>query len=145
MPKGDARPQLRVEQACRRRGRDVVVDGCVRLLAGGDAEDRDLVVVLGGVPARRLVDDGVPAHQRYWLRVWAARGLLWAGAPTDVDVLRAALRDESWRVREMTCKVAARHDVGDLLDDLAVLETDPVPRVRAAAARAVHRIVAAGA
>lgn len=87
----------------------------------------------------------MPAGQQYWLRVWAARGLLWAGPGDDIDVLRAALDDEHWRVREMTCKVVARHRVGGLLDDVAALAADPVPRVRAAAERAATSIVVAEA
>lgn len=77
--------------------------------------------------------------------MWAARGLLWAGPGDDINVLRAALDDEHWRVREMTCKVVARHHVGDLLDDVAGLAGDPVPRVRIAAERAAASIVAAEA
>jgi HEAT repeat protein len=83
--------------------------------------------------------------QDYWLRVWAARGLLWAGPGDDIDALRSALADDSWRVREMTCKVVARHRVGDLLDDVVVLESDPVSRVRSAAVGAARRIVEAQA
>ena len=136
-----ATPQLRIEQACGRLGRSEVVARCLRLLAGG-AEDPDFIETLGGGPAIRLLDDGIPAGQRYWLRVWAARGLLWAGVGDDPHLLRSALTDDAWRVREMTCKVIARHRVGDLLGEVAGLESDPVPRVRSAASRAVTRIVA---
>jgi hypothetical protein len=113
------------------------------LLAGGDV-DPDLILVLGGQPAVALLRDGFPDGQDYWLRVWAARGLLWAG-PGDERALRQALTDESWRVREMTCKVIARHAVADLLADVAALHADPVVRVRTAAERAVARIVDGGA
>jgi hypothetical protein len=139
-----ATPRLRIEQACERLGRSEVVRRCVRLLAGGPA-DRQFVVTLGGAHALQLLDGGVPPGQDYWLRVWAARGLLWAGPGDDIAVLRAALADESWRVRELTCKVVARYRVGDLLDDAAALESDPVARVRAAAVRAATRIVEARA
>ncbi|HZQ84288.1 MAG TPA: HEAT repeat domain-containing protein [Acidimicrobiales bacterium] len=121
-----------------------MVRRCLGLLAGG-SEDPQFILTLGGEPALRLLDEGMPAGQRYWVRVWAARGLLWAGPGDDIDVLRAALDDEHWRVREMTCKVAARHRLGDLLDDMAALASDPVPRVRSAAERAAASIVAAGA
>jgi hypothetical protein len=39
----------------------------------------------------------------------------------------------------------ARHVVGDAFDQVAALRADPVPRVRAAADRAVRAIVDAGA
>jgi len=117
---------------------------CEAILAGA-AGDTDFVLMLGGAPARRLLATGVPGHQRYWLRVWAARGLLWAGVADSTEALRAALSDESWRVREMACKVVARHLVGDLLDEVAALNSDPAARVRQAAQRAVVRIVEAAA
>ena len=133
-------PRLRIEQACQALGRRQVIRRCLDLLAGG-TETAQFIVTLGGTPARLLLDDGVPPGQRYWLRVWAARGLLWAGPGDDVVVLRGALTDEAWRVRELVCKVIARHRVGDLLEDVAALESDPVRRVRSAAHRAATRIV----
>ena len=137
-------PERRIEQACQRFGRPQVVRRCLSLLSG-ESGDPDFVVMLGGAHAMRLLDDGVPRGQAYWLRVWAARGLLWAGPGDDIDVLGVALDDESWRVREMTCKVAARHRVGELLEEISALRDDPVRRVRDAAARAALRIVETGA
>ena len=49
------------------------------------------------------------------------------------------------KLREMAAKVVARHLVGDLLSAVADLRTDPVPRVRAAADRAVARLTGKGA
>ena len=136
----DATPRLRVAAACERLGAEAVVARCHDLLAGGE-ESADFLIALGGTPARRLVAEGFPPGQEYWLRVWAARGLLWAGPGDDADSLRAGLRDESWRVREMTCKVIARHRVEGLLDDVVPLENDRIARVREAAKRAAQRIV----
>jgi hypothetical protein len=111
----------------------------------GGADDTELVVLLGGEHGRRLVAGGVPDGQAHWLKVWAARGLLWAG-PWDgegraTDAVRGARRDGSWRVREMAAKVVARHAIDDLLDDVVALESDPVERVRAQATRALHRMI----
>ena len=131
-------PRLRVGAACERFGPAAVVSQCEVLLAG-DGGRTEFVLLLGGEPARQLVAAGVPESQAYWLRVWAARGLLWAG-PGSPDVLRNALGDDSWRVREMVCKVAARHLLDELFDDLGDLDADPVPRVRQAARRALTRI-----
>jgi hypothetical protein len=125
-----------------RLGRDEVVARCAALLSGDDV-DLEFVIVLGGAPARRLLASGVPTGQQYWLRVWAVRGLLWSG-PSAPSV-RHALRDGHWRVREMACKVAARHLMDELIDEVAALESDRNPRVAAAATRAVRRVAASAA
>lgn len=133
-------PRIRVENACLRLGRSEVVRRCRTLLAGG-SEDADFIITLGGPAAVRYLNDGQPGHQAYWLRVWGARGLLWAGPGEDITGLRNALNDDHWRVREMVCKVVARHRIGNLLDSVAALESDPVKRVCAAAGRAAVAVV----
>ena len=132
-------PRQSVESACARDGRDTVVAGCVRLLTGDDS-DVTLIISLGGPHAERVLDGGPTEDQRYWLRVWAARGLLWAWDDNATEAVRSALRDPAWRVREMCAKVIARHAVGDLLEAVADLREDPVPRVRTAAIRAVDTL-----
>jgi hypothetical protein len=132
-----------VEAECARRGREAFAAGCVRLLEGDDS-DVPLIQLLGGRTAPWALDPSREPLQRHWFRVWAARGLLWAWHDAATPALRVALRDEAWRVREMAAKVAARHLVGDLLADVLPLRDDPVPRVRAAAGRAVVRITRAG-
>jgi hypothetical protein len=140
-----ATPRLRVEAACEQLGRAPFRERCRNLLAGG-TDDPGFIETLGGVPAMHLLNAGIPPGQDYWLRVWAGRGLLWAGAgPEDEASLRAALADPAWRVREMACKVVARHRLGELLDDVATLQEDANARVRAAARRAVVNIVDADA
>jgi len=86
-----------------------VVAGCVELLAGRDA-DVGLVYVLGGPAADSVLGPHPRRDQRYWLRVWGARGLLYAWDDSARDTVLAALADESWRVREMAApeRVAAR-------------------------------------
>lgn len=123
------------------RGRDVVGAACIELLAGRDV-DSALVRDLGGPHADGAVDN---PRQRYWLRVWAARGLLWAWDDDAMSSIIAALTDDAWRVREMAAKVVARHVLGAALAEVSRLRDDPVPRVRAAAARAVVRITDARA
>lgn len=125
-------------------GRERVVAGCVALM-GGDHSDVRLVRVLAG-PAADPYLDGT-ATGDLWFRVWGARGLLWAYLDTTAarSALVEALADEAWRVREMAAKVVARHVVGDALPAAARLRDDPVPRVRAAAERAVVAVSAAGA
>jgi hypothetical protein len=137
-------PRQSIEAECARRGRADVVAGCVRLVTGDDA-DAALIMALGGPGARRLVHGGPRPDQRYWLRVWGARGLLWVWDDTALDAVTAALADDAWRVREMAAKVVARHLLGDALPAVAALRDDPVPRVRAAANRAVAMLTRAGA
>ena len=140
----EATPRQRVEAECVRRGREAFAAGCVRLLEGDDS-DVPLIQLLGGRTAPWALDPRRAPAQQYWFRVWAVRGLLWGWHDTAAPALRVALRDEAWRVRELAAKVVARHLVGDLLADVALLREDPVPRVRAAAGRAVLRITRAHA
>jgi hypothetical protein len=133
-------PRESIEQECARRGKEAVVAGCVDLLRGGDA-DAELVLALGGPPARWVLT-GEPSGPSYWLRVWAARGLLWAWDDVAYAAVEAALDDDAWRVREMALKVVARYRLEDALVTVARLQDDPVARVRAAASRALVRISA---
>jgi hypothetical protein len=133
-------PRESVEQECARRGKDEVVAGCVELLTGGET-DAQLIVALGGPPAHWVVS-GEPSGPPYWLRVWAARGLLWAWDDVAFQAVQAALYDEAWRVREMALKVVARHELEDALSAVVDLQEDPVARVRRAASRALMRLSA---
>lgn len=143
-PNDSMLPGDRAGAEAARRGRAEFVADCADLLAARRL-DRGLVLALGGGHARLLLDGDLRADQAYWLRVWAARGLLWVWGAHATAAIRSALRDDAWRVREMAAKVAARQLLGDLLPELVETATDPVARVRAAAARAVRRITAAGA
>lgn len=116
--------------------------GCIELLRGGVA-DADLILALGGPPANWVLT-GDRSGPPYWLRVWAARGLLWAWDDTALPTVQVALDDEAWRVREMALKVVARHRLEDALMTVVDLQEDPAPRVRAAASRALARLSASG-
>ena len=143
-------PRLSIDAACARYGRRAVIDGCVRLVltddnvADYDADAR-LIEALGGPPARILLDGGPRPDSRYWIRVWAMRGLLWAWDASALEAVITGLSDPAWRVREMSAKVIARHRVGEALSAVADRRDDPVRRVRAAATRAVAVLTAAGA
>ena len=67
-------PRESVKRECALRGEDAVIAGCVELLSGRDA-DAALICALGGPPARWVITGGTGGPD-YWLRVWAARGLL---------------------------------------------------------------------
>jgi len=136
-------PRQSIELECARRGQAQLVSGCIALLRTQDVDD-DLVIALGGPGARTILDSGPKPVYLYWLRVWAARGLLHAYADQAEQAVIEALADEHWRVREMAAKVIARYRIGAALEAVAELRQDPVPRVRAAASRAVVLLTAAG-
>jgi hypothetical protein len=153
-------PQQRIAAECASRGRAALIAGCVALLDGrpDDVDDR-LITVLGGEAAGQVLGGGEGGRSGYWPRAWAARGLLHAwddhaaeagaatGEATDeaTNAIIGALGDHAWRVREMAAKVVARHRIGRALDAVAALRVDPVPRVRAAAERAVVLLTASRA
>jgi HEAT repeats len=151
-------PRQRIAAERASRGAAALTAGCVALLSGrsDDVEDR-LIMALGGEAAGQVLDGGEGGRSGYWPRVWAARGLLHAwddhaaatgpaatgpaatgpAADAATDAIIRALGDHAWRVREMAAKVVAAHRVGRALDAVAALRDDPIPRVRAAAERAV--------
>ncbi len=135
-------PRERIREECARRGKDELVAGCIDLLSAREVDD-GLVLALGGPHARSVLDREPPGSE-YWLRVWAARGLLWAWDDVALPCLLDSLEDDSWRVREMALKVIARHRLDDSLVRVADLQEDPVPRVRAAASRALVRLADTG-
>ena len=135
-------PRQRIAAECARpHGGAALIAGCVALLSGrpDDVDDR-LITVLGGEAAGQVLDGAAGGRSGYWPRVWAARGLLHAW--DDPTTQAGALGDDAWRVREMAAKVVARHRVGGAFDAVAPLRDDPIPRVRAAAHRAVVLLTA---
>jgi hypothetical protein len=136
-------PRQSVELECARRGREQVTDGCVALLRGRDVDD-NLLMALGGLTSRIVLDDGPAQRNQYWRRVWGARGLLYAFDERAEAAIIDALRDEHWRVREMAAKVIARYKIGAALSAVVRLRDDPIPRVRSAAERAVVALTVAG-
>jgi hypothetical protein len=112
---------------------------CVDLMRGAGREDH-----LDALPWLTGHDwsEGQPVRdhttwQDHWLRTWGARGLLhvWDDAATDAVV--AGLDDEHWRPAEMCLKVVAAHDVAGAGEGAAALADHDLPRVRAAAMRAL--------
>jgi hypothetical protein len=137
-------PRLRLRIECARRGQPAFAKACAELLVGGRGDD-ELIFALGGPAARSVLFEDHRVNQLYWLRVWAAWGLLWEWDGVALPALVKSFGDDEWRVREMAAKVVARHEIGDALDLVAALRADGVPRVRVAATRAVAAIPAAGA
>lgn len=132
-------PRERIEAECLRIGLVPFVHGCMVMLRGA-VPDPGLVAVLGGTSQPSVQADS-DRDDRYWLRVWAARGLLWAWHDDALPAVVAAFDDEAWRVREMAAKVVARHRLDAALEGVLRLQEDPVARVRTAAERAVRQLV----
>jgi HEAT repeats len=134
-------PRQHVEAACERLGKQAVISGCVDILLG-HAIDDDFVIALVGPNALYVLGGREGGQRGYWPRVWAARALLYAWEDSAAPAIARAAADESWRVREMAAKVVARHRVDDAFTAITGLLDDPVPRVRAAAERAVRILIA---
>ena len=106
----------------------------------GDDSDPGLIVALGGAPGQHLIDRGIPEDLRYWLRVWAARGLFWSWRDEAVPYVLAAADDQHWRVREWVGKICGKYGLTEARPVLSDLADDDVARVRTAASRALDVI-----
>jgi len=125
-----------------RLGRDAFTAVCVDLMRGAPREHHldELPWLTGhdwsaGEPVR---DPGT--WHDYWLRTWGTRGLLHVWDDPDgraTGAVVAGLADEHWRPVEMCLKVVAAHDVAGAGDGAAALAAHDLPRVRAAAMRAL--------
>jgi hypothetical protein len=119
-----------------RVGRARFVEVCVDLLGGADrAAYVGELRYLTGHPGDPFLDRA--AWKDYWVRTWGARGLLHCWHDTATGAVVGGLSDEHYRPAEMCLKVAAHHDVAGAGPGAAALTTHELPRVRAAAARAL--------
>jgi HEAT repeat protein len=132
-----ARPVDRVESLVDLVGADVVVEWCAALLRGADPADPGAPHLdwVGGASSRSMLARDLDLD--YWPRVWGARGLLHVYRPEAAPAVVAGLDDDSWRVREMCAKVVRAHELGAAADELMPRCADEMPRVRAAAVRAL--------
>lgn len=127
--------ESRLAAAIERQGNAVTVRRAASLLAGG-YEGEDFLRVVGGEHAEGILS-GAPAL--YWPELWGARALLYVWddtADAAVAAVVSGLENRSWRVREMSIRVAAARALV-AARDLTALTRDENPRVRAAAARAI--------
>ena len=132
-----------VEAACARYGEEVVVGWCIALLtgeiSGEDAFGPDLpkLVALTGQANPGGWQQPVDPVNYYWVRVWAARVLMYAWRDEAVGALQAVADDPAWRVREYVARITAQRELGELVESLLPMLDHELPRVRAAAVRAV--------
>lgn len=137
----DASPGDRALAAADALGDAVLTAWCADLLTSrarwGDPDLPDI----GWVGGRAVRGWGSPerldGETAYWARVWAARTLLYVWDDACAQAVVAGLNDPAWRVREMCAKVTARWEVGQAAESCALRVTDELPRVRAAAVRAL--------
>ena len=137
-------PRQSIEFECQRRGEKHVVKECIAILRG-QRVDEETLVALAGPHAVNVIRGAVGGGEGYWPRGWAMRGLLYAWDPRAATVVIAGSKDSHWRVREMSAKVVARRRLDDAHDAMSTLLDDEVARVRAAAERALIRLVQSAA
>jgi hypothetical protein len=124
-------------------GEGALVEGLIALLEGAELTD-ELGYVLAGPASRTVLAGGAGGPSGYWARVWALRALLYVFDEAASSHVVAACDDPAWRVREMALKVAAAQRLDGALEAAASCQSDDVARVRAAASRALQRLVSAG-
>ncbi|MDX2973766.1 HEAT repeat domain-containing protein [Kribbella solani] len=124
-------------------GEDTVVDWAVAFLRGDVSGEDAYGVALPRLVALTGSDNPggwktpVDPVNYYWIRVWAARVFLYVWRDDVVDTLLLAANDPAWRVREHVAKITAQRELGQLVDALLPMLTHDLPRVRAAAVRAI--------
>ncbi|WP_433022650.1 HEAT repeat domain-containing protein [Kribbella sp. CA-294648] len=136
-------PREVIAAACAQYGEDVVIDWCVAFLtgeiSGEDAFGADLpkLVAITGFANPGGWSRPVDPVNYYWIRVWAARAFLYIWRDDVVDALLLVADDPAWRVREHVARIAAQRELGQLIDVLLPMLEHELPRVRAAAVRAI--------
>ena len=122
----------RIAAAAARYGEAAVVARCLSLIAGNNEGD-DFLLYVGGEHARGILGGAPPL---YWPELWGVRALLHVWDASAQPGVESALLNRAWRVREMACRVSATRGL-PASGQLETLLADEVPRVRAAAARAL--------
>jgi hypothetical protein len=136
-------PRDVIHAACAQYGEDVVIDWCVAFLTGEipgeDAYGPDLpkLVAITGSANPGGWSQPVDPVNFYWIRVWAARAFLYIWRDDVVEALALVADDPAWRVREHVARITAQRELGQLVDALIPMLDHELPRVRAAAVRAV--------
>jgi hypothetical protein len=136
----DAHPSVLIGLAVERWGPRELMDRCVHLYREMDwGNEPELMSYLAGRAGPRWVELGL-GIQGYFVRTWALRAMLYAWDESASTTVIDALEDEHWRPREMALKVVAKRLVDGDIDAVARLRDDPIPRVQAAARRALGEL-----
>jgi hypothetical protein len=116
------------------------MDRCVRLYCEMHwGEEPELMAYFAGAKGLRWVELGF-GEQDYFVRTWALRAMLYAWDSSAEPTVVLALEDQHWRPREMALKVVAKRQVDCATKVAPMVRDDPIPRVRAAAERAMQRL-----
>jgi hypothetical protein len=108
---------------------------CGELLGGADFRAYEgMLFYLGGRATPGVLDG---TWQTYWVRTWGARGLRYVWVDDVSSAIVEGLADEHWRPAEMCLKVAALREVGEAGPPAVPWLRHELPRVRAAACRAL--------
>lgn len=132
-PAGET-PRNAVANLVTAHGTTWVIDRCLEVVTKGDV-DAELLVGLSGRHAELVLQGREGGVEGSWPKVWSLRALLYVWEARAASAVKGALRDESWRVREMALKVMVRRQLRCPDSTLASLVRDPNERVRNAAAR----------
>jgi len=136
----DASPAVLVWLAVERWGSRGLMDRCVRLYREMDwGDEPELMAYLAGAKGLRWVELGFGV-QDYFVRTWALRAMLYGWDRSAEPTVILALQDKHWRPREMALKVVAKRQIDCKTKVASMLRDDPVPRVRAAAERAMQSL-----
>jgi HEAT repeat protein len=111
---------------------------CAELLQGGDPREYEAMLWYLGAQATPGVLSG--QWERYWVRTWGARGLRYVWVDECGAAIVRGLSDEHWRPAEMCLKVAALREVGEAGPGAVGWTEHELPRVRAAACRALGAV-----
>lgn len=130
-------PAQAVRAAVRRWGEDELIAACVDLVLSRSWRDQPELLRMVAPGSADALLAGKWGNPDYWPRTWALRTMLYAWRPMAEPAVLMGLADEHWRVREMAAQVVVRRELGAAVEAVARLVDDPVPRVRAAAARAL--------
>jgi len=140
---GREKPREVVRAACAEHGQDTVIDWSVAFLTGEISGEQaygaalpKLVAITGSANPGGWSAPVDPVNY-YWIRVWAARVFRYVWRDDVVDALLIAAGDPAWRVREHVARITAQRELGQLVDALLPMLSHELPRVRAAAVRAI--------
>jgi hypothetical protein len=111
---------------------------CAELLEGADPHGYEGILWYLGGQATPGVLSG--QWELYWPRTWGARGLRYVWADECSRSIVHGLSDEHWRPAEMCLKVATVRGVGEAGPGAVSWLGHKLPRVRAAACRALGAV-----
>jgi hypothetical protein len=131
-------PKLLVAELEAHVGNRLAALWCAELLKGADFHDYEGMLWYLGAQATPGVLSG--QWELYWVRTWGARGLRYVWVDECASALVAGLGDEHWRPAEMCLKVAVLRDVGEAGPGAVGWLDHELPRVRAAACRALGAV-----